>query len=74
MVQFLSTPGESQKSVRVSHMLEFKSGIDWNMENCKCIDGLPKAFDQSFGFVFPVGSFNVSKLSSDEFLIVADIN
>lgn len=73
LVQFTAT-SEPQKSARMSHMLELKSGIDGSMDEYKRIEDLPKAFDQPFGFVFPVDSFNVSKLASDETLLVADVN
>jgi hypothetical protein len=73
LVQFTSTSGD-QKTAWVMHMLELKSGIDGSMDDYKRIEDLPKAFDQPFGFVFPVDSFNVSKLASDETLLVSDIN
>jgi len=73
LVQFTSATSDSQKSARMSHMLELKSGIDGSMEEYKRIEDLPKAFDQPFGSVSG-DSFNVSKLASDEALLVADVN
>lgn len=73
LVRFTSTSVD-QKTARVMHMLELKSGIDGSMDDYKRIEDLPKAFDQPFGFVFPVDIFNVSKLASDETLLVSDIN
>lgn len=74
LVQFTSATSDSQKSARMSHMLELKAGIDGNMDEYKRIEDLPKAFDQPFGSVSSGDSFNISKLASDEALLVADVN
>lgn len=74
LVQFTSAASDSQKSARLSHILELKAGINGSMEEYKRIEDLPKAFDQPFGFVLPADSFNVPKLASDEALLVADVN
>lgn len=74
LIQFTSVENGPQKSAQVSQMLELKSGIDGSMEEYTRIEDLPNAFDQPFGFIFPVDSFDISKLASDESLLAAEID
>ncbi len=74
LVQLSSSTSDSQRSARISHILELKAGIDGSMDGYKRVEDLPNAFNQPFGPVLPVDRFNISKIVSDETLLVNDIN
>lgn len=73
-IQFTSAASEQLKSARISHILELKAGIDKSMDDYKRIEDLPNTFNQPFGPVLPVDRFNISKMVSDETLLVDEID
>ena len=74
LVQFSSAINEQQKSARISHILELEAGIDGSMDDYKRVEDLPNSFNQPFGPVLPVDRFNISKIVSDETLLVNEID